>query len=159
MAKHCVICKRLIEKEDPAILTMGGYGVPKCICENCEIVMDTINESEDANEIREGCRKLGEALTRGDTGDESVIEIVNEIISDASEKAARIEDGTYDPEAEAADAEEEFDITEDLQETEEDRKLDEEDARANKIYNTVSSWVAGIVIIVALAFFIYKMIA
>ena len=112
----------------------------------------------DAAEIREGCRKLGEALTRGDTGDESVIVTVNEIIAEAGEKAERIENGTYDPE-EAKDEEEEFDITEDLQETEEDRKLDEEEARANKVYNTVSSWVAGIIIVIALGFFIYKLIA
>lgn len=158
MAKHCVICKRPIEKEDPAILMMGGYGVPKCICEECENTVDLLNESVDAAEIREGCRKLGEALTRGDTGDESVIVTVNEIIAEAGEKAERIENGTYDPE-EAKDEEEEFDITEDLQETEEDRKLDEEEARANKVYNTVSSWVAGIIIVIALGFFIYKLIA
>ena len=158
MARHCVICKRPIEKEDPAILMMGGYGVPKCICEECENTVDLLNESVDAAEIREGCRKLGEALTRGDTGDESVIVTVNEIIAEAGEKAERIENGTYDPE-EAKDEEEEFDITEDLQETVEDRKLDEEEARANKIYNTVSSWVAGIIIVIALGFFIYKLIA
>lgn len=158
MARHCVICKRPIEKEDPAILMMGGYGVPKCICEECENTVDLLNESVDAAEIREGCRKLGEALTRGDTGDESVIVTVNEIIAEAGEKAERIENGTYDPE-EAKDEEEEFDITEDLQETEEDRKLDEEEARANKVYNTVSSWVAGIIIVIALGFFIYKLIA
>ena len=158
MAKHCVICKRPIEKEDPAILMMGGYGVPKCICEECENTVDLLNESVDAAEIREGCRKLGEALTRGDTGDESVIVTVNEIIAEAGEKAERIENGTYDPD-EAKDEEEEFDITEDLQETEEDRKLDEEEARANKVYNTVSSWVAGIIIVIALGFFIYKLIA
>ena len=158
MAKHCVICKRPIEKEDPAILMMGGYGVPKCICEECENTVDLLNESVDAAEIREGCRKLGEALTRGDTGDESVIVTVNEIIAEAGEKAERIENGTYNPE-EAKDEEEEFDITEDLQETEEDRKLDEEEARANKVYNTVSSWVAGIIIVIALGFFIYKLIA
>ena len=158
MARHCVICKRPIEKEDPAILMMGGYGVPKCICEECENTVDLLNESVDAAEIREGCRKLGEALTRGDTGDESVILTVNGIIAEAGEKAERIENGTYDPE-EAKDEEEEFDITEDLQETEEDRKLDEEEARANKVYNTVSSWVAGIVIVIALGFFIYKLIA
>ena len=158
MARPCVICKRPIEKEDPAILMMGGYGVPKCICEECENTVDLLNESVDAAEIREGCRKLGEALTRGDTGDESVIVTVNEIIAEAGEKAERIENGTYDPE-EAKDEEEEFDITEDLQETEEDRKLDEEEARANKVYNTVSSWVAGIIIVIALGFFIYKLIA
>jgi hypothetical protein len=137
---------------------MGGYGVPKCICEECENTVDLLNESVDAAEIREGCRKLGEALTRGDTGDESVIVTVNKIIAEAGEKAERIENGTYDPE-EAKDEEEEFDITEDLEETEEDRKLDEEEARANKVYNTVSSWVAGIIIVIALGFFIYKLIA
>ena len=158
MAKHCVICKRPIEKEDPAILMMGGYGVPKCICEECENTVDLLNESEDAGEIREGCRKLGEALTRGDTGDESVIVTVNEIIAEAGKKAESIENGTYDPSKEKEE-EEEFDITEDLEETEEDRKLDEEEARANKIYNTVSSWVAGIIIVIALGFFIYKLIA
>lgn len=159
MAKHCVICKRPIEKEDPAILMMGGYGVPKCICEDCESTLDVLNESEDALELRDGCRKLGEALTRGDTGDESVIETVNAIIAEAGEKAARIEDGTYDPDAENTEEEEEFDITEDLEETEEDRKLDEEEARANKVYNTVSSWVAGVIILIAIGFFIYKLIA
>ena len=158
MARHCVICKRPIEKEDPAILMMGGYGVPKCICEECENTVDLLNESEDAGEIREGCRKLGEALTRGDTGDESVIVTVNEIIAEAGKKAESIENGTYDPNEEKEE-EEEFDITEDLEETEEDRKLDEEEARANKIYNTVSSWVAGIIIVIALGFFIYKLIA
>ena len=158
MARHCVICKRPIEKEEPAILMMGGYGVPKCICEECENTVDLLNESEDAGEIREGCRKLGEALTRGDTGDESVIVTVNEIIAEAGKKAESIENGTYDPSKEKEE-EEEFDITEDLEETEEDRKLDEEEARANKIYNTVSSWVAGIIIVIALGFFIYKLIA
>ena len=158
MARHCVICKRPIEKEEPAILMMGGYGVPKCICEECENTVDILNESEDAGEIREGCRKLGEALTRGDTGDESVIVTVNEIIAEAGKKAESIENGTYDPSKEKEE-EEEFDITEDLEETEEDRKLDEEEARANKIYNTVSSWVAGIIIVIALGFFIYKLIA
>ena len=158
MARHCVICKRPIEKEEPAILMMGGYGVPKCICEECENTVDILNESEDAGEIREGCRKLGEALTRGDTGDESVIVTVNEIIAEAGKKAESIENGTYDPNEEKEE-EEEFDITEDLEETEEDRKLDEEEARANKIYNTVSSWVAGIIIVIALGFFIYKLIA
>ena len=158
MARHCVICKRPIEKEEPAILMMGGYGVPKCICEECENTVDLLNESEDAGEIREGCRKLGEALTRGDTGDESVIVTVNEIIAEAGKKAESIENGTYDPNEEKEE-EEEFDITEDLEETEEDRKLDEEEARANKIYNTVSSWVAGIIIVIALGFFIYKLIA
>ena len=158
MARHCVICKRPIEKEEPAILMMGGYGVPKCICEECENTVDLLNESEDAGEIREGCRKLGEALTRGDTGDESVIVTVNEIIAEAVKKAESIENGTYDP-SEEKEEEEEFDITEDLEEIEEDRKLDEEEARANKIYNTVSSWVAGIIIVIALGFFIYKLIA
>ena len=158
MARHCVICKRPIEKEEPAILMMGGYGVPKCICEECENTVDILNESEDAGEIREGCRKLGEALTRGDTGDESVIVTVNEIIAEAGKKAESIENGTYDPNEEKEE-EEEFDITEDLEETEEDRKLDEEEARANKIYNTISSWVAGIIIVIALGFFIYKLIA
>ena len=158
MARHCVICKRPIEKEEPAILMMGGYGVPKCICEECENTVDLLNESEDAGEIREGCRQLGEALTRGDTGDESVIVTVNEIIAEAGKKAESIENGTYDPNEEKEE-EEEYDITEDLEETEEDRKLDEEEARANKIYNTVSSWVAGIIIVIALGFFIYKLIA
>ena len=129
MARHCVICKRPIEKEEPAILMMGGYGVPKCICEECENTVDILNESEDAGEIREGCRKLGEALTRGDTGDESVIVTVNEIIAEAGKKAESIENGTYDPSKEKEE-EEEFDITEDLEETEEDRKLDEEERPA-----------------------------
>jgi hypothetical protein len=136
---------------------MGGFGVPKCICEECEKNIDLINESLDPDEIREECRKLGEALTRGDTGDETVIDAVNAIIAGASEKAERIQDGTYVPETE--ESEEEFEITEALQETEEDRKLDEEEARVNKITNTVTTWVSAVIILIAIGFFIYKMIA
>ena len=159
MAKYCVICKRPIENEDPAILTMGGYGVPKYICEDCEHTIDAMNESTDTEEVRASCRKLGEALTHGDTGDENVIKTVNSLIADASERAARIDDGSYIPEENAESTDEEFDITEDLKETEEDRLLDEKEAEVNKKINTITTWVSIGVIVLFLGLFLYRLLS
>lgn len=156
MAKNCVICKRVIETEDPAILTMGAYGSPKYICSECEGNIDTITESNDTESVRNACRELGDALTRGDTGDGTVIEAVNTLIAEASERCAKMDEGTYEEPEETP--EEEFELTEDLLESEEDRLLDEEEAKQEKLMNTITSWVSGIIIVAAMAFFIYRML-
>jgi hypothetical protein len=158
MAKYCVICKRPIEKEEPAVLTMGGFGVPKCICGQCEETIDKMTTGTDYEEIIESCVSLGESLTRGDTGDNSVIATVNGLIKNASERAAKIKDGTYDFSLDEKSDDEDFEITEDIAETEEDRALDEKEAKANKVLDTILTWASGIIIVVAVVFFTIKML-
>ena len=137
---------------------MGGYGNPKCACESCEALIDTATTSRDPEKISEACKSLGEALTAGNTGDEQIIDTVNDIIRSASERGAAIKEGTYDFALDEADAEDEFDITDDLKESEEDRKKDERDEKVAKIIDTALSWACGAIFVAAITLFIIKFI-
>ena len=111
MNKLCCICHHPLNSEDAPVIAMGGYGNPKCACESCEALIDTATTSRDPEKISEACKSLGEALTAGNTGDEQIIDTVNDIIRSASERGAAIKEGTYDFALDEADAEDEFDIT------------------------------------------------
>ena len=156
--KLCCICQHPINNEDAPVIAMSGYGNPKCACESCEALIETAMKSHDPDEISAACKSLGEALTDGNTGDEQIIESVNNIIYSANGRCTAIKDGTYDFTLDDDVAEDEFDITDDLEETEEDRKKDERDQKFNKILDTVSAWVLGALFVVALAFFIFKVV-
>lgn len=158
MNKLCCICQHPIEKDDAPVIAMSGYGNPKCACERCEALIDTATRSREPDEITNSCKALGEALTSGNTGDEQVIEAVNDIIRTASERCTAIKDGTYDFALDEAAAEDEFDITEELEESEEDREKDARDEKIVKIIDTVTSWAAGIILTAAVIFFIIKFI-
>ena len=138
---------------------MGGYGYPKCICDECAGTIDTMTQSREYDEIIEACKKLGENLTEGNTDDTQIIATVNEIIKNGSERAEAIKDGSYDFSLdEQVSEEEEFDITEDLEETEEDRKKDEQEAKIANIIDTIGAWAAGLILVGAVVFFIIKFV-
>ncbi len=155
MSKRCCICKKEIDGESAPILTMGGYGNPKQLCEECDAHIATVTESLDADQIGSGIAALGMALTQGDTDDPQIITIVTEILEEAKNKKDAIENGSYTPEEED-EPEEEFEITEDLMETEEDKLLDEEEARVSKKVDTITSWIAGAFFIATMVFLIIK---
>ncbi|MBQ9071512.1 MAG: hypothetical protein IJY23_09250 [Clostridia bacterium] len=158
MAKYCCVCKRMLERDDAPILTMSAYGSPKCLCDECADTVERATASRDYEEIINSCQSLGDALTRGDTGDIQVINTVNSIISEAKDRAEKINDGTYDFSIDEKEDEEEFEITEDLEETEEDRAKDEKEAKVMKLFDTITSWAAGIILLGAVIFFIIKFV-
>ena len=158
MAKYCSICKLPIEKEDAAIIAMGAYGTPKCICEKCENAIELATRSHDAKEAENAIRELGEALTRGNTGDTQIIETVNSIIEEAAERAESIMAGSYDFSKDDEKNEPEFVIDEDMLESEEDRALDEKEAKTNKIVDTITAWVSGIAFVATIVYFIIKFV-
>ncbi len=162
----CCICKKNVEQECAPILMMSAYGIPRYICPECESAIDKAMESLDPETINDSCRKLGESLTAGNTDDTAVIDEVNKIIFDAKSRCKKIKDGTYSEDensengkdSDAVKNEEEFELTEDLLETEEDRAKDEHDAKVAKIVDTAVSWAAGIMIVAAIVFFIIKFV-
>ena len=154
--KNCCICQLPIEKEDAPIIAMSGYGNPKCVCSDCENLIEKATLSHIPEEINEACKELGKALTYGNTGDEQVIESVNEIIKDAKKRHDAIQSGSYDFSLDEERDEDSFEITEDLMETEEDRLKDERDERINKLIDTIGSWAAGGFLVGAIVFFIIK---
>lgn len=158
MAKNCCICQSQIEKDDAPVIAMSGYGNPKCVCSECEALIDAATESREPEKITEACKALGEALTRGNTGDEQIIQTVNEIIFTASERCEAIKEGTYDFSLDEKSEEDEFDITEDLMETEEDKEKDARDAKINNIIDAIGAWVAGLAFVGVVVFFILKFI-
>lgn len=137
---------------------MSGYGNPKCVCEECEALIDAATTSREPDEITNACQSLGERLTEGNTGDEQIIVNVNEIIYNANERCNGIKNGTYDFALDEENAEDEFDITEELEETDEDRAKDEHDEKIAKILDTIASWTAGLILVGAVAFFIFKFV-
>ena len=159
MSCNCCICHRPVEGESAGILTMGGYGTPKYLCEECEAAVLVTTESEDSSEIRHAIEKLGSSLTKADTGDVRVIDTVTEIIEDAGKRAEAIDNGTYvKEELDESEETEEFDITEELEETEEDRMLDEHEAAVNKKLDTVFSWISAGLLALVVIFFIIRFI-
>lgn len=157
MAKNCCICKAPIEKEDAPVLAIGAYGTPKCICDGCEGKINRATTSRDTVEIENAIRELGETLTAGNTFDDQIIETVDGIIKGSAERLEKIKNGTYDF-AEDEVEEPEFELGEDMLESEEDKALDEKEAKVNKMVDKVTSWICGIVFAVALIFFIIRFI-
>lgn len=158
MAKNCSICMLPLEDEDAAVLAIGAYGTPKCLCKRCEGLIDKASSSRDAAAAEDAIRELGEALTGGNTGDTQVIDTVNAIIKDAAKRAEAIRTGEYDFAADEENNEEEFVIAEDMLETEEDKALDEKEAKTNKIIDTVTAWASGIALVAAVVYFIIKFV-
>ena len=155
----CCICKKEIDSNTATILFMSGAGIPRCICEECDKNVETMTAGRDPDAIITSCRELAGALERGETGEERVIMLVGEMLGAAKERADKIRAGEYDFSLdEAADEGEEFELTDDMLETEEDRALDEKEARVNKILDTVTSWTMGIALVAAVVFFIIKFV-
>ena len=156
---RCCICKSQIDADTAPILVMGGAGTPRCLCEECDSAIVRATKGTDPELITEACGELGERLKNGESNDMRVIKTVGDLILEARDRRDRIAEGTYDfaLDDEPADGDD-FDITEDLEETEEDRALDEREAKVNKIVDTVTTWVMGLAIVAAAVFLVIKFV-
>ena len=43
---QCCICNRKIERDDPAVLAMGGAGIPRYLCDDCEKLLEELAEDD-----------------------------------------------------------------------------------------------------------------
>ena len=155
MEKRCSICKKITESETSPILVMGSFGNPKYLCPDCADDMEAVTESRDYEVIKAAMTRIGEALSRSNSDDSEVLDTVNSIFAEASDRAEKIKAGVYDFDAEAVVSDEEEcedTIPEDLLESEEDRLLDEKEAKTNKKLDTILTWVMTAVFI---AVFVY----
>jgi hypothetical protein len=84
---------------------------------------------------------------------------VTKLLTDSAKRAQQIKEGTYDFSLDEAEDPDSFDeIPEELQETEEDKLLDEKEAAANAKFDKVMSWIWVGVGVGALGFIIWKLI-
>jgi hypothetical protein len=139
----CTICNREITSEDPRILTMGAYGTPKYLCDECSSDIDEVSCGRDYDKIAATMEKIGNLLANSNP-DKTTFETVNSIMEEAAERAKLIKSGEYDFSLDEykSDGEETFeDVPEELKETEEDRELDREDEEKLKKFDKFFNWV------------------
>ena len=153
---YCSICKCDFESETPSVLTMGRSMTPRYMCPECEELMDEAISSPDFGKAREAIARLGEILAASDSDDAPVILEVSSHLEQSKKRADAIEAGTYDFTLDEASGEE-FELTEDLLETEEDRELDRQEAAAEERMNKFLNW-AWVGVGIAVAAYIVFMI-
>ena len=166
MQKLCCICNKFVDSDTAPILTVGGYGNAKYLCDECSTDLDTATSARDFDTIKSAMDSIGEKMGKNNIEDELVIATIGELFIGAKERAKAIEAGEYDfsdedaesaPEVESEETEqsgeevEEFDIPEELRETEEDKALDEKDKKNNAFYDKIFNWISIGIIVAALA--------
>lgn len=159
MGKNCCTCLTRIENEDAPVLTMGAYGNPKLLCDDCAELVETASFGKDYDSIVAAMDRLTAKMSAANIDDRVTVNTVTAMLAENAERAQKIKDGTYDFSLDEEKENEGFDeIPEDLQETEEDRLLDEKEAEANAKFDKFLNWAwigAGIAVAV---FFIWKLI-
>ena len=158
--KNCCICKAEIESENPSSLTMGGYGNPRYVCEDCDAEIERMLYSREPAEAQDAMKKLGAHMSRIGCEDNAVIATMQEMMNRAGARSVAISKGLYDFAKDFPEQTEEelVEIPEELQETEEDRALDEKDAEAEKKLDKVLNWAWVGVLAAFGAAFIYLLI-
>lgn len=159
MGKICAVCAREIFTEEPPLLTIGGSGIPRHLCEECASDLDEAMQSSDYETIISAMNRITDkARSSGATEDRPTFAAIKEIFTEANERAEKIKDGTYDFSLDSETEGEEcsFTITDEYKETEEDRELDRRDAERAKVFDRFYGWFAALVLVAALGFLVYK---
>ena len=139
---------------------MGGFGNPRYLCDVCAEDIDTVIGAKEAEKIEFSMARLSDKLSGAGADDPLVIETLKDIFSKAGERARKIKEGTYDfsEDEEEKEAEQLLDIPDELMETEEDKALDEKDAKAAKSLDKILNWVYIAIFLFAIAFAIIRFI-
>ena len=155
--KTCAICLETVERDDIPILTMGAYGTPKYLCEDCAALMETATSSREVDDIVSAMDKLTKKLSDKNIDDRFTVETVTAMFEDAARRASAIKEGTYDFALDEVEDGESFDeIPEELAETEEDRALDEKERAEAKRLDGFMNWVWLGALVGALGFIIWR---
>ena len=159
MRKNCCTCLARIENEDAPVLTMGAYGTPKLLCDECAALVETACYGREYDAIVEALDRLTRRMSESNVDDRVTVATVTSMLAENAERAQKIKEGTYDFSLDEEKQNEGLDeIPEELQETEEDKLLDEKDAQANAKFDKAMNWAWIGVGIGALGFIIWKLI-
>jgi hypothetical protein len=172
MQKLCCICKKTVDSETSPILTVGGYGNAKYLCDECAADLDTATTARDFDVIKSAMDSIGEKMGKNNIDDDLVIATVGELFIGAKKRAKAIAAGEYDFSSEDEDSDtvtadeqtdssedgeekEEFDIPEELRETDEDKELDAKEKKQGAFYDKIFNWISLGIITIALAAVVY----
>lgn len=155
--KICSICHTVTENPDAPILTIGGFGTPRYLCDTCAQDIDTATLGRDYDAIVAAMDRIGTEMSKKGVDDPVTLECIEDMLTDAAKRATAIKDGNYDFSLdEVVVTEDELDeIPEELLESEEDRALDEKEAAEAKKIDKVMNWVWLGVLVGAIGFMIW----
>ena len=157
MKRNCSICLKRVEGDDAPVLAMGGYGNPKVLCDECAELIDKMTLSRDYDEITAAINGVAERMSAANIDDRVTVATMTEMFESSAKRAQSIKEGTYDFALDEVESDEGFDeIPEELQETEEDRLLDEKEAEANAKLDKFLNWAWVGVAIALVGFIIYR---
>ena len=151
MSQRCCICEKHIEREDAPILTLGGAGYARLLCDECDKNLNTITTGRDVEEIKVAINDLGNKMANTDP-DPVTYQLVSSMLFKATERGMAIKEGTYNfaLDEEGEDVEGFDEIPEELLESEEDIQKDKEEEekmkKFDKFYN-VFLIVCGVVFV------------
>lgn len=154
----CSICNAAVDVENAPVLTMGGAGYARYLCDECAADLDTATLSPDVEEISAAIQRISNKMTDS-TPDRLTLSTVTELFGGAMKRAKLIKSGEYDFSLDEQQQDDGFDeIPEELAESEEDKekdKLDEEKGKKlDKIFNVIIIAVAAI----ALGVIVYRLV-
>lgn len=159
MSKICSICKKAITADEPAILTMGPYGAPKYLCDECEGDFETVTLGKDVDEIGEAMGRIGDKMADNELIGKLVLNTVDGIFEAARDRAEQIKEGSYDFSLDTPDESEDSDgVPEELLESEEDRALDEKERTKNEKLDKLITWIGLALIAGVSAYIVYLLI-
>ena len=158
MGKNCCTCLKKIENENAPVLAMGAYGTPRLLCDDCAALIDTVTLGRDYDEITAAMQNLTDVITKSNVDDRLAVSTVTEILEESAKRAQQIKEGTYDFSLDEVEEEGFDEIPEELQETEEDRLLDQKEAESNAKFDKFMNWLWIGVGALAGAFIIWKVI-
>ncbi len=153
----CSICKREIDATAAPILTMGAYGNPRFLCDECAGDIDTSTTDTDFNRIAEAMDRLSAKMGSSEP-EELVVNTLTDIMASAADRANKIKDGSYDFSLDAAEEESFDEIPEDMLESEEDKKIEEIQEEKNKKFDKIFNIISAIVFSALGAYLIFVII-
>ena len=157
--KKCVLCDKTIVDESPAILTVGAYGNTKCMCADCQDLLDAATLGKDYDDIAEAMDKIGKRMAEA-TPDKQTFDVVSGLLADAAERAKKIKVGEYDFSLDELERQGELEeLPEELLETEEDREKDKRDEERERKFDKVFNYITIGVFAVAAILIIAKLIS
>ena len=158
MTDFCSVCQNNVDGERAAILTLGGFGNPRYMCDECAADFDTATTSRDLSAIGVAIDRISKKMTSVNQDDKAVLKTVKEIMEGAVARAEEIKNGTYDFSEEEASEPVSEEIPDELRETEEDKETVRLEEEKNKKIDKISNWVCLGLIVGALGFLVYRII-
>ena len=159
MEKLCSLCKAKVDSETAALLTMGGFGNPKYVCQECDTDLNTATLGREISDISSSMDRISKKMLKSGVTDEQVLATVDEIMLEAKARAEKIKLGEYDFALDEQDEPIDEEIPEELRESEEDREKAEEEEKATKKAEKIANVISLLILLAVLGYLGYKIIS